>query len=602
MSAVSAVLRSAVLCAGALLATVLLACAPGSASALTFVEAPGSPYSTTDQHFVPSPGGFLGGAAVGDFNNDGISDLAVVNGTGLPAFSGGESVTVLLGHPEGGLTMAAGSPVELYSGGIFASKGAVATGDFNNDGNLDLAVVDNTHDTISILLGDGTGHFRLSGAPIPFAGGEPKAIAVGDFNGDGVKDLAFASGNDVNVLLGNGSGGFAPAPGAPFALTGHAAGEYPVAVAAGNFNADDLSDLAVTTSSDRVAIYLATGDGEFHEVEEPPLTTDEAPESIVADDLNGDGKTDLAIASGRVGSVTVLLGDGSGGFVPAAGSPFAVPGGPNASAGRPGLPDSIVAGDFDGDGNMDLAVANFNGSSDNVAVLLGDGHGGFANAVGSPFPANGNPGPLAVGDFNGDGRPDLAVVNPFEGVVTVLQNTTGVPETPEVPETPLPSPGPVESAPGPGAAHSTEGAHGTTPGQVSPTILTRAQILALIARQLEPSDDWSRLRPSTKSAGFMLKFKAPVAGTAVVDWYAAPDGRQQAPDRAARDAHIQPVILASGTLTFSTATSKLMRVSLTKADKLLWKRAGQLKLIERETFTPIGMAPVTAVRTVAFQK
>jgi hypothetical protein len=410
----------AALCGGALLVAILLVCAPGSATAaLAFAEAPGSPYSTTEQHFVPNGGQILGGAVAGDFNGDGISDLAVVNATGLPAFRSGESVTVLLGHPDGRLTMAPGSPVELYSGGMFASQGAIAAGHFTNDGDLDLAVVDNAHDTISILLGDGTGRFRLSGAPIPFTGDEPNSIAVGDFAGNGVEDLAFASGGDVNVLLGNGSGGFTPAPGSPFATVGYAR-----SVATGDFNGDGRSDLAVTTSSDQVGIYLATGEGRFREAEGSPLATGEDPVSIVAADLAGNGRTDLAIANALSGNVTVLLGNGSGGFTPAEGSPFIVAAGPDASPKMPGLPDSIAAGDFNGDGDTDLAVANSNASSDDVAILQGDGRGGFTNAIGSPFPANGNPGPLAVGDFNGDGRPDLAIVNSFQGVVTVLLNIT----------------------------------------------------------------------------------------------------------------------------------------------------------------------------------
>ncbi len=561
---------------GALLAAVLFVCAPGSAVALTFVEAPGSPYSTTDKHFVPTGGGLLGGAVAGDFNGDGVTDLAVVNETGVPAFSSGESVTVLLGHPDGGLTIAPGSPVELYSGGEFASGGPIATGDFNNDGNLDLAVVDNHHDTISILLGDGTGHFRLSGAPIPCPGGEPNPIAVGDFTGEGVEDLAFACGDSVNVMLGNGSGGFIPAPGSPFALAGNAS-----SMAVGDFNSDGRADLAVTTYTDQVAVYLATGEGRFREAPGSPLATGEGPASIAATDLNRDGKTDLAIANERSGTVTVLLGDGSGGFVPAKGSPFAVP----AGAGAPellGIPQSIAAGDFNGDGDMDLAVANFNGSSDNVAILQGDGHGGFTNAVGSPFHANGNPRPLVVGDFNGDGRPDLAVVNSFQGVVTVLQNTTD-----ETPEAPLPLPGPANAAP---TMTPT-----TSPTKLSPT---RAQILALIARQLGLADDWGRLRLSARGASFAFRFKALEAGTAIVDWYAAPSGRQQA-----RGAHAKPVIIASGRLTFSAAATKMMRVSFTNAGRLLWgKRVKQLRLIATGTFTPVGMTPITVTRTVAFKK
>ena len=510
---------------GTLLATTLLICTPSSAVALTFAEAPGSPYSTTDQHFVPTGSGFLGGAVAGDFNGDGISDLAVVNATGLPAFSSGESVTALLGHPGGTLTMAPGSPVELYSGGIYASHGVIAAGDFTNDGHLDLAVVDNAHDTISILLGDGTGRFRLSGAPIPFSGEDPNVIAVGDFTGDGVEDLAFASGGSVNVLLGNGSGGFAPAPGSPFAVAGYAR-----SVATGDFNRDGRSDLAVTTLANQVAIYLATGDGQFQEAEGSPLPPGEGSASIVATDLSGNGRTDLAIANEGSDNVTVLLGNGSGGFTPAEGSPFTVPAGPCSSPSMPGMPQSIAAGDFSGKGNMDLAIANFNGSSDNVAILQGNGRGGFTNAIGSPFPANGNPRSVVVGDFNGDGRPDLAVVNSFQGVVTVLLNTT----TAAAREVPLPSPSLPNSAPI---------INPSTPPLTTPI---RAQILTLLAQQLVPSGDWARLRPSAKNASVAFRFSALGAGTATIVWY----GESFSPSHG-RHAHLKRAILAQGILKVS---------------------------------------------------
>jgi hypothetical protein len=560
-----------------LLAMTLLICIPSSAVALTFAEAPGSPYSTTAQHFVPSPGGLLGGAVAGDFNGDGISDLAVVNATGLPAFSSGESVTVLLGHPDGMLTIAPGSPVELYSGGIYASYGVIATGDFTNDGDLDLAVVDNIHDTISILLGDGTGRFRLSGAPIPFSGEAPNAIAVGDFNGDGVEDLAFASDGSVNVLLGNGSGGFTPASGSPFAVAGHAR-----SVVTGDFNGDGRSDLAVTTSANQVAVYLATGDGQFQEAEGSPLPTGEGPASIVAADLSGNGRTDLAIANESSDNVTVLLGSGSGGFTPAEGSPFTVPAGAGSSPSMPGLPQSIAAGDFSGNGNMDLAVANFNGSSDNVAILQGDGHGGFTNAIGSPFPANGNPRSVVVGDFNGDRRPDLAVVNSFQGVVTVLLNTT----TQAAREVPPPSPNPPNSPPI---------VSPLTPPLTAPT---RAQILTLLARQLGPSGDWARLRLSAKNASFAFRFSALEAGTATIVWYGKSLSRSQA-----RHAHAKRVILAQGRLKFSdAAATMMMRISFTKAGLVLWKQAKRLQLTATGTFQPVGTTPIIATRTFVLKK
>jgi hypothetical protein len=396
----------------------LLAVTTCAADALEFVQPSGSPYATTEPAFTPSPGGFLGGEAVGDFNGDGISDVAVVDETGLPVFSPGESVTILLGSRSGALTIAPGSPVALFSGGMFAPGGPIATGDFNGDGNLDLAVVDEQAATVSILLGNGNGEFKLAGPPIPYSGGSGGSIAVGDFNGDGRQDLAIAT-TELNVLLVNGSGGFTPAPGSPLPLNG-----YSASLVAGDFNGDHRTDLAVALYSEEVAVYLNSGEGRFQRAGGVAPATDGAPSDMVAGKFTGAGPLDLATVASSTNTVTVLLGDGAGGFQQAPGSPFLVAGGPGASSSSPGLPESIAVGDFNCDGEPDIAAANFNGSSDSVAILQGDGSGGFTNAAGSPFPADGNPRPIAVGDFNGDRRPDIAVVNSFLGRVTALENAT----------------------------------------------------------------------------------------------------------------------------------------------------------------------------------
>jgi hypothetical protein len=109
-----------------------------------------------------------------------------------------------------------------------------------------------------------------------------------------------------------------------------------------------------------------------------------------------------------------------------------------ASNSEPGLPESLAVGNFACNDAPDLAIANFNGSSDSVAVLQGDGSGAFTSPVGSLFPANGNPRPLVVGDFNGDGKPDIAAVNSFQGTVTELDDSTS-PEQCAPPHTPPPS-------------------------------------------------------------------------------------------------------------------------------------------------------------------
>jgi hypothetical protein len=129
-------------------------------------------------------------------------------------------------------------------------------------------------------------------------------------------------------------------------------------------------------------------------------------------DVNGDGRRDLAVANASSNSVTILLGNGSGGFAPAAGSPVAV--GAN--------PEFVAIADLNGDGRADLSVAN--GGANTVTLLLGDGSGGFHEAVGSPVPVGNNPVPVAPVDVNGDGKLDLAVANFSSNNVTVLTNGT----------------------------------------------------------------------------------------------------------------------------------------------------------------------------------
>jgi methionine-rich copper-binding protein CopC len=358
----------------------------------------GNPGGLDQRHFVaipPAGGMFMLGAThptgnspisvtVGDFNGDGNPDLAVAN-----YYS--HNVAVLLGNGAGGFA----APTTFASGGY--SPRSVTVGDFNGDGKPDLAIVNSSSYNVAVLLGNGAGGFA---APTTFAGGDsPCSVTIGDFNGDGKPDLAVANyyNNNVAVLLGNGAGGFA----AP--TTFASGGTNPSSVTVGDFNGDGKPDLAVANaSSNNVAVLLGNGAGGFA----APTTFASGgtnPSSVTVGDFNGDGKPDLAVANASSHNVAVLLGNGAGGFA----APTTFAGGY--------APYSVTVGDFNGDGKPDLAVANHY----NVAVLLGNGVGGFA-APATFASAGDSPISVTVGDFNGDGKPDLAVANYSSHNVAVL--------------------------------------------------------------------------------------------------------------------------------------------------------------------------------------
>jgi hypothetical protein len=352
-----------------------------------------------DPSFAPS-GSLVAGVrpcsvATADFNGDGKPDLAVGN-------CGSHDITVLLGDGAGGFRPAIGSPLKV--GG---SSFVVA--DFNGDGKADLAVGSNTSKDVTVLLGDGAGGFRVAaGSPITVAG-LPANVTAADLNGDGKVDLVvpFAATPRVTILLGDGSGRFAPAPGSPLAI----AGRYPLsAVAVADFNGDGKVDLAgVDSESDRISILLGDGAGGFS-----AGTTVRALLLAVAD-FNGDGHPDLAVANIAPDQVTlearVLLGNGTGGFRPPAGTPIVV--GPSEAL--------AAVADFNGDHRPDLAVAN---RSSGVSILLGNGAGGLRPAVDSPFAAPSS-GTIVAADLNGDGKADLALTGD-EGL-TILWQTQSTP-------------------------------------------------------------------------------------------------------------------------------------------------------------------------------
>ena len=339
------------------------------------------------------------GAAAADFNGDGRMDLVVANRCGADSscMSPG-TVSVLVGKGDGTFQRRLDSPTGT-------GPRAVATGDFNGDGKLDLAVANYYSNTLSILVGRGDGTYAAW--PSPITGIEPVAVAVGDFNGDGAPDVAVAnacgkdahcataSSGSVTVLLGNGDATFT-------AAASPTTGRGPSSIAVGDFNGDGNLDLAVANELDfNLTILLGNGDGTFKAAASPG--TGFNPKSIAVGDFNGDGKLDLVTANSRSASLSILLGKGDGTFTVA--SPVFLP----------IKPLSVAAGDFNGDGKLDLAVANY---SSNLTILLGNGDGTFIPTL-SPVTGEGSQS-VAVGDFNGDGKLDLAAANGSDGTVSIL--------------------------------------------------------------------------------------------------------------------------------------------------------------------------------------
>jgi len=238
-------------------------------------------------------------------------------------------------------------------------------------------------------------------------GSRPSDVAVGDLNKDGRLDVLTCNDDDtVKVLLNDGRGGLVPAPGSPIKAAAHL-------LDVGDVNNDRNLDIALTYhDSLGVQIFLGAGNGRFSPASGSPFIAHPGDKAhnhgLNLSDLNSDGHLDITTSNQDDNSVSVLLGNGRGGFAPAAGSPVAV--------GRAPYPHAV--GDVNKDGNLDIVTPNVGGNS--VSVLLGNGRGEFRTAPNSPISVASRPFYIAIGDVSGDGNADLMMTHDDITLVTTL--------------------------------------------------------------------------------------------------------------------------------------------------------------------------------------
>lgn len=279
------------------------------------------------------------GIVNGDVNGDSISDIVVNSYTN-------SAVSVFIGNSDGSFVAARSYAIQAGT----ANADDISLADFNGDGNVDVATADSTTGTVSVLLNNGNGTFRLGTQTSVGGTSQPKGLTTGDLNGDGKSDIAVSLWNSsaVQILLGTGNG--------TFSLGVSISVNAPYGIQADDFNRDGYADLAVTDDgSSRVFIINGNGDGTFKaKVTYTGILSGSNPSRITIADINADGYDDLALANTTGAAASILLANSNGTF----NAPTQL------GAGNPTY--QVAVGDFNGDGVSDIASPAYSGSTANV--------------------------------------------------------------------------------------------------------------------------------------------------------------------------------------------------------------------------------------------